>query len=70
MKSVIVQLEGSRLRDQLCAIRDWFGRLGFEPLRYDYACDDRDDLVRIRLDFTTSEEAQIFCAQFEGQLTV
>jgi hypothetical protein len=48
-------------------IRDWLDQIGFTPTRFDYAMDDLGELISVRIDFSSPEEADVFCTQFDGE---
>ena len=67
MHSVKVWIESEKFSRNIDEMRDWLDQIGFAPTRFDYAMDDLGELIIVRVDFSSPEEADIFCTQFDGE---
>ena len=67
MHSVRVRINSEKSSRNFHELRDWLDQIGFTPTRFDYAMDDFGELISVRVDFSSPEEADIFCAQFDGE---
>ena len=67
MHSVRVWLNSEKSSCNIREMRDWLDQIGFTPTRFDYTMDDLGELISVRIDFSSPEEADIFCTQFDGE---
>jgi hypothetical protein len=67
MPSVRVWINSKKSSCNLHEMRDWLDQIGFAPTRFDYAMNDLGELISVRVDFSSPEEADIFCTQFDGE---
>ena len=67
MHSVRVRINSEKSSCDFHEIRAWLDQIGFTPTRFDYVMDDLGKLISVRVDFSSPEEADIFCTQFDGE---
>jgi hypothetical protein len=67
MHSVRVRINSEKSSCNFHELRDWLDQIGLTPTRFDYALDDFGELISVRVDFASPEEAAIFCTQFDGE---
>jgi len=66
MHTVRVPLNGSKFTEDIGEIQEWIDQIGFTVQRFDYELDEFGKLISVRMGFLSSEEAEIFCTQFDG----
>jgi hypothetical protein len=63
----MVRINSEKSSFDISEMQHWLDQIGFTPTRFDYATDDLGELISVRVDFSSPEEAQIFCTQFHGE---
>ena len=68
MRSIELKLRGQYLAVDLSDIRDWLTRKQMKPSRFTYSTDQVGDSVRVRIDFPSHSEADLFSHRFSGRV--
>ena len=68
MRSIELQLRGKYFAVDLTDMSEWLTRKQINPSRFTYSADEVGDLVRVRVDFATHGEADLFSDRFSGRI--
>jgi hypothetical protein len=68
MQSVRVLVSAGDLARTMREMQEWLDQTGFCVARYNYGTEEVDRVIEVEMEFPLAEEAEIFCAQFEGKL--
>jgi hypothetical protein len=68
MRSIELQLRGKYLGIDLTDVSEWLTRKQISPSRFTYSTDQVGDAVRVRVDFVSHGEADLFSDRFNGRI--
>jgi hypothetical protein len=68
MRSIELQLCGKYLGIDLTDISEWLTRKQISPSRFTYSTDRIGDLVGVRVDFVSHDDADLFSDRFGGRI--
>lgn len=68
MRSIELKLRGLGLTLDLSDISDWLTSKQMKPSRFTYFTDQLGDSVRVRIDFPSHSEADLFSHRFSGRI--
>jgi hypothetical protein len=63
-----LQLRGRYFGIDLTDMSEWLARKQINPSRFTYSTDRIGDSVRVRVDFVSHGEADLFSARFRGRI--
>ena len=68
MRSIELQLRGKYFALDLTDMSEWLARKRINPSRFSYSTDQVGDSVRVRVDFVSRGEADLFSDRFSGRI--
>jgi hypothetical protein len=68
VRSIELQLRGKYFGIDLTDISEWLARKQINPSRFTYSTDHVGDSVRVRIDFVSHGEADLFSEMFSGRI--
>ena len=68
MRSIELRLRGKYFAIGLTDMSEWLARKQINPSRFTYSADQVGDSVRVRVDFVSHGEADLFSDSFSGRV--
>jgi hypothetical protein len=68
MRSIELQLRGQYFAIDLGDMSVWLARKQIRPSRFTYSTEQSGDAVRVRVDFASNSEADLFSERFSGRV--
>lgn len=70
MRSIELRLRGQYFAIDLTEMSEWLAGKQIEPFRFSYSTEYTADTVRVRVDFGSDREADLFSDRFSGRIIV